>query len=67
MSKKTDSGFIPLDTIVSGDKPDFIENFLQITKDKLPQQVAEMVWNYGNERWTKGYNQGKYDPDFANE
>lgn len=42
--------------------PDFVKQFIKKTKDLPPDIVAEMVWELVNERWTAGYNRGKYEP-----
>lgn len=56
-----------VDAFVSCDSHTFTEQFLKISKRKTLNQIALMTWVYGNRQWEKGYNQGKYDPDFNNE
>ena len=61
--KKTDV-HRSLDGLVGCDKPEFIKNFQSICEGITVDEIASIVWGYGNERWSKGYNQGKYNPDF---
>ena len=50
------------------DRTEFIEHYLNIlSKCKSDTQMADIVWKFANSQWTKGYNQGKYDPDFIEE
>ena len=44
--------------------PEFVKDFLEKTKDMTLEEIATVVWQYGNDRWSSGYTQGKYDPYF---
>ena len=51
-------------TLVSCERPKFLEQFLEKTKNKTKVQIANMVWDFGNNQYSKGYDQGKYNPDY---
>lgn len=40
--------------------------FLEKYKDLANKNFLIRVWEFGNASWRKGYNRGKYDPDFDN-
>jgi hypothetical protein len=47
---------------------DFIEHNLSLFYPELSQKEAQNlltgIWRLYNDAWEKGYNQGKYNPDF---
>lgn len=53
--------------LVSEYKTDFVKQFKDKTKGMTKKEVAELVWDFGNSRWSAGYAQGKYNPDFDGE
>jgi len=52
--------------LVSEDRPEFVKQFIETTEGLTKEEIAILVWNFANERWSSGYNRGKYDPDFEN-
>ena len=38
---------------------EFIQQFIAKTKGKTPEEMAVMVWNFGNQEWTRGDAWGK--------
>ncbi len=63
-AKKNADGSDSLHELVSCDKPEFIERFEKIQDGLTVRDLAELIWKYGNDRWSNGYTQGKYNPDF---
>jgi len=45
-------------------KPDFIEKYKDLIDKVDVTDLLEAIWEFGNERWSSGYNQGYYNPDF---
>jgi len=45
-------------------KPDFIEKYKDLIDKVDVTDLLEAIWEFGNERWGSGYNQGYYNPDF---
>jgi hypothetical protein len=48
----------------SMDSVAFVAHFLEVTKGLNPVEVSQVVWRYGGQEWSRGFNQGKNDPDF---
>lgn len=50
-----------------GDRPDFIAKHKFLFKKLTDEEATNIliaIWNFGNERWETGYNQGYRNPDF---
>ena len=50
-----------------GDRPDFIAKHKHLFKKLTGEEATNIliaIWNFGNERWEAGYNQGYRNPDF---
>lgn len=45
-------------------KSEFVAEFLKFAETHTLEDVAVAVWKLANDQWKKGYNQGKFDPDF---
>ena len=44
----------------SCDLKEFISKYDGITD----QEILIAIWRYGNNQWSKGFDQGKHNPDF---
>lgn len=53
--------------LTSDDKPKFIKQFIETIDGMSNEEIAEMVWNYGNDQWSSGYNRGYYNPDYTDD
>lgn len=45
---------------------EFIKNWVEKTSGMTPEQCGHFAWDIMNEAWSRGYKQGKDDPDFEN-
>lgn len=53
--------------LTKGDRPDFIakhKHLFEKLTDEEATNILIAIWNFGNERWNAGYNQGYRNPDF---
>ena len=53
--------------LTKGDRPDFIAKHKHLFKKLTDEEATNIliaIWNFGNERWSAGYNQGYRNPDF---
>jgi len=50
--------------LIPEEYPKFKIQFLEKTKDMAPEEIASLVWQYGNKEWKRGYHQGRYNPNF---
>lgn len=57
----------PVTKLTLTGKTEFIKQFLRLTENIPPEEVAVLVWKFANENWTNGYNQGRYNPEFRPE
>jgi len=47
------------------DKPDFIEKYVDLFINEVDViDLLTAIWEFGNERWRSGYNQGYRNPNF---
>ena len=55
-------------TVVSHSLPDFEScdkpNFIEKYKDVCSEELLIKIWEFGNSRWSNGYNKGKNNPEF---
>lgn len=58
-----DANSVRIDALVNCDKSEFISQFREKTRGMTNKQMAELVWIFGNEQWSKGYKRGKYNPN----
>lgn len=64
---ETINGLIPFQ--MKGDSQIFEDTYMPYFMDKGlsekdARDVVSSIWLIANEQWTKGYNQGKYNPEF---
>jgi len=52
------------DRIEMYEKPLFVKKFVETLTHRSHEKLAEMVWQFGNSRFSDGYDQGKNNPDF---
>jgi len=68
MNTKTDTEVIPVFT--KEIRSDFISKYKYLFEKLTDQEAINIliaIWNFGDERWKTGYNQGYTDPNFENE
>jgi len=46
------------------DKKEFVEKIKMMLIFETPEFISDKIWDLKNKQWSKGYNQGKYDPNF---
>ena len=53
--------------LTTDDLPAFIIQFVKKTKGMNAKQIALLVWIYGNDQWSSGFDRGERDPYFDND